>query len=97
MGASTRVKLERFQVAFFTPPGTGVYAAFVDENVNGMKPGDFALDFVLVGTHEFIQLADGDAIGVKAHEIEDRFDGAVLLWKFSTIRHDFTFWLPGFK
>jgi len=42
-------------------------------------------------THQFVQPTDGDTFGMLTHQAEDRFDSAILLGKFTTVRHDSSF------
>jgi hypothetical protein len=47
--------------------------------------------------HQLIQVLDRDPFGVLAHQAENQLDGAILLGKFSTVRHDCSLLPPFFS
>ena len=47
--------------------------------------------------HELIQFLDSDTFWMLTHQAENQFDGTILLGKFSTVRHDCSFWPPFFS
>jgi hypothetical protein len=48
-------------------------------------------------THQFIQLIDGDTLGILTYQSQDRFDGTVLFGEFTAVRHDSSFSPPFFS
>ncbi len=84
-------QLEALEVAFFSPFGAGVDPALVYQNVDRIEPGNFALEFVVMRTHQLMEFIDGDTFRMLTHQTEDRFDGTVLLGEFTTVRHDSSF------
>jgi hypothetical protein len=76
-----------------SPFWAGVDPALVDQDIDRVEPGNFALEFIVMSPHELIQFVDRDTVGVLTHQAENQLDGAILLGKFSTVRHDCSFCL----
>jgi hypothetical protein len=78
-------QLKAFEIAFFSPLGTGVDPALIDQNIDRVEPGNFALEFVVMSLHELIQFLDGDTFWMLTHQTENQLDGTILLGEFSTV------------
>jgi hypothetical protein len=57
-----------------------------------MEPSNLTSDLVVMRLYEFIQFIDGQTFRMLTHQTQNRLNGTVLLWKFTTIRHDTTSW-----
>jgi hypothetical protein len=86
-------EFEAFEITLLSPFRTGVDPTLVDQNVDRVEPGNFALEFVVMSLHELIQFLDGDTFGMLTHQAENQLDGTILLGEFSTVRHDCSFCL----
>ena len=80
-------------MTLLSPFWAGVNPALVDQNVDRVEPGNFALEFIVMSLHELIQFVDRDTIGTLTHQVKNQLDGTILLGKFSTVRHDCRFCL----
>jgi len=89
-------QFEAFEITLLSPFGTGVDPALVDQNVDRVEPGNFALEFVVMSLHELIQFLDRDTFRMLTHQAENQLDGTILLGEFSTVRHDCSFLPPFF-
>ena len=86
-------QFEAFQITLLSPFWAGVDPALVDQDVDRVEPGNFALEFIVMSLHELIQFMDGDTFGMLTHEAANQLDGTILLGEFSTVRHDCSFCL----
>lgn len=89
-------EFQAFEVALLSPFWTGVDPTFVDQNVDRVEPGNFALEFIVMSLHELIQFMDRDTFRMLTHQAENQLDGTILLGEFSTVRHDCSFLPPFF-
>jgi hypothetical protein len=94
LGYLFRIQFKTFEIASLPPFGAGVDSALVNQNINGMKPRDFASHLVFMRAYQFIQLIDCDTFRMLTHQAEDRLNGTILLGEFATISHDFSFSPP---
>jgi hypothetical protein len=86
-------QFEAFEITLLSPFWAGVDPALVDQNVDRVEPGNFALEFIVMSLHELIQFLDRDTFGMLTHQAENQLDGTILLGEFSTVRHDCSFCL----
>jgi len=47
-------QFEAFQITLLSPFWAGVNPALVDQNVDRVEPGNFALEFIVMSLHELI-------------------------------------------
>ena len=78
-------QFEAFEITLLSPFWAGVDPALVDQNVDRVEPGNFALEFVVMSLHELIQFLDGDTFWMLTHQTENQLDGTILLGEFSTV------------
>jgi hypothetical protein len=90
-------QFEAFQITLLSPFWAGIDPALVDQNIDRVEPGNFALEFVVMSLHELIQFVDRDTFGMLTHQAKNQLDGTILLGKFSTVRHVCSFCLRFFS
>jgi hypothetical protein len=89
-------QFEAFEITLLSPFRAGVNPALVDQDVDRVEPGNFALEFIVMSLHQLIQFVDRDTFGMLTHQAENQLDGTILLGEFSTVRHDCSFLPPFF-
>src|SRR5277367_347589 len=89
-------QFEAFEITLLSPFRAGVDPALVDQDVDRVEPGNFALEFIVMSLHQLIQFLDRDTFGMLTHQAENQLDGTILLGEFSTVRHDCSFLPPFF-